>query len=415
MIKKNKEKLKIVMISHLFPGPARLNPNSGIFIKNQLREYKKYVDIFLYVPVDVTPSLSPIIKQSGMINKFRVLGDHFAQTIFKKLPKFDEPVKGKYLRFISLLPKSLFSFINGANLFLRLLYTAYKLRKFFNFNLIHGQTILPDGLAAVLLGKWFQCPTIVTVRGSDIHSIKKNSISYKTARFILNHANMITSVSQELKKKMISFGVPREKIVVIPNGVDPNFAKYNQLKDVRKNLKIPKDSPIFLSVGKLSQIKDPFTLLSAFKKLLQKNMNAYLIMVGGGLLEKEVLLFAERLNVKKRLHFTGYISHDEVKSYMSACDIFCLSSLCEGWPNVLFEAMSFGKPIVATDVGGIPEAICSQDYGFLVPPRQPDKMTEAMMKALHKKWDHKKIKDYASDNSWEKVAKKYFEIYHSVI
>jgi len=415
MNKKNNQKLKIIMISHLYPGPSRLNPNSGIFIKNQLKEYVKYVDILLYVPVDMTPSLSMIRRQPGVKLKIKALQDHFLRSISKELPDFNSPVKGKYIRFATLPPKSFLPFMGGRILSLRIIREIQKKKENLNFNLIHGQTIFPDGLAAVLLGKWFQCPTVVTVRGSDIHSIKKNSISYKTARFILNHANMITSVSQELKKKMISFGVPREKIVVIPNGVDPNFAKYNQLKDVRKNLKIPKDSPIFLSVGKLSQIKDPFTLLSAFKKLLQKNMNAYLIMVGGGLLEKEVLLFAERLNVKKRLHFTGYISHDEVKSYVSACDIFCLSSLREGWPNVLFEAMSFGKPIVATDVGGIPEAICSQDYGFLVPPRQPDKMTEAMMKALHKKWDHKKIKDYASDNSWEKVAKKYFEIYHSVI
>ena len=65
-------------------------------------------------------------------------------------------------------------------------------------------------------------------------------------------------------------------------------------------------------------------------------------------------------------------------------------------------------------MGGIPEAVYSEEYGLLVPPAQPDRMSGAMLEALQKKWNHRKIMDYAENNSWEIVARKYFDIYRDL-
>jgi teichuronic acid biosynthesis glycosyltransferase TuaC len=91
-----------------------------------------------------------------------------------------------------------------------------------------------------------------------------------------------------------------------------------------------------------------------------------------------------------------------------------VSSVGEGWPNVIFEAMICNKPVIATSVGGIPEAICSSDYGLLVPPKDPAAMSDAMQRALDMQWCRGKIAQYAKDNSWTKVGEKYNQIYREL-
>jgi glycosyltransferase involved in cell wall biosynthesis len=231
----------------------------------------------------------------------------------------------------------------------------------------------------------------------------------------LNSASLITCVSNDLKKRILNIGINGNKIVVIPNGVDLNFPTSNKLRNIRKLFRISKSSLIYLTVCRLSDVKDPFTLVDAFKNLVKKNPRAHLIIVGGGPLESKLRRYIINIGIKDCVHLTGYVSHDEIPSYMRACDYFCLSSRREGWPNVLFEALIFGKPIIATNVGGIPDAVKNENYGILVPPGDVDQMTSAMTKAAEIKWDHERIKAYAKDNSWEKIAVKYYKIYQSLV
>ena len=403
------KKIKVLMISNLFPRPG--NEYSGVFVKKQLYEYRKYVDIELYVPIDITPSLSLIKNKSGLINKVNELRFQLKRTLLSNLTSFNDPVKGRYVRFASIPPKSFFPFSVGIAQFLRI---ALVLERNNKCDVVHGRNVLLGGLAAVLLGKWLKRPTVVTAIGSDIHSIGNNPIARRTTRYVLNHADIITCVTKELKDRMVHhLGISKDKIKPITNGINLEFSKGAHIKNIRKKLEIPHGAPLFLSVANLVQVKDPFTLLMAFKKVSHKT-SAHLIMVGGGVLENEVLAYLERLDLNDRVHLTGGIPHEEIPSYMNACDVFCLSSLREGWPNVLFEAMIFGKPVVATHVGGIPEAVYSEEYGLLVPPAQPDRMSGAMLEALQKKWNHRKIMDYAENNSWEIVARKYFDIYRDL-
>ena len=412
MNNKKKSRPKVLMISHLFPSPARANPNSGIFIKNQLKEYRKFTDIYLFIPVDVTPSMGLILQQPSTNSKIKELYGQLKRTLLIKLNDFNEPVPGKFLKYASIPPKTYSSEISAKILFKRI---QFFLKENKSYKIVHGQTVLPDGLAAIMLGEHLKLPTIITVRGSDVHSIKEGSFLYRTVKSALRSASLITCVSNDLKKRILNFGINEKKIVVIPNGVDLNFVRSNSKKDIRKHFQISKNSLIYLTIGRLSEVKDPFTLVDAFNKFAKKNPRVHLIVVGGGPLETKLRRYVKNLGLKACVHLTGYVPHDEIPNYMNACDYFCLSSLREGWPNVLFEAMIFGKPVIATNVGGIPEAVKNENYGILVRPGDAGQMTSAMKKAMETKWDHTRIKAYAEDNSWEKVAIKYNEVYQRLI
>ena len=406
------EKINILMLSHNLSGSARKNPNSGIFIRKQLQEIKKLCSIFLFAPVNIVPSFNDIKHQKGIRNKIKEIVDHYNRTLSAKFSYFEDPVPGRCIRYVSIPPRRIFALLGVIHLFLKIICKINIQKKHSNFDLIHGQTVLPDGLTAVFLGRYFRCHSLITVRGSDVNALKENSCEYKIVTYALKQTDMITCVSKDLKKRMINkFLIPEEKIVVISNGIDLEFSKGRLRKDIRARYKIPKNAPLFLFVGSLLAVKDPLTLLSAFKKVHAKIIASHLIMVGDGYLKNDIINYTKIQGIKSCVHLSGYVPHHEVAEYMNECDIFCLSSIQEGWPNVLFEAMSFGKPIVATEVGGIPEAVCNKNYGFLVPPNQPDKMAEGMLKAIKQTWDHNKIKNYAKNNSWEKVAKQYHDVY----
>jgi len=410
-----REDIKVLMISHLYPGnPSSINPNSGIFIKEQLKEYTKLVDIFLYVPIDVIPGLRITLEQTGFINKLKVIMTHFYRTLFKKPTGFNKPVSGKFIRYFSLPFKSATPFWSGFSLFVVLFIRVLLLRRQFNFNAIHGQTVIPDGLAAILLGKIFKAPVIVTVRGSDIHSIKENYFNKKVVKYVLTKADIVTCVSQDLKRRIIAFGISANKINVITNGISSNFVN-EDYNNVRKHLEIPDDVPVILTVCKMIELKDPFTLIKAYQILRKKYSTSHLILVGGGPLEADIKHYIMNNNLKNQVHFEGFVPHTKVADYMKACNIFCLPSTREGWPNVIFEAMIFGKPVVASNVGGIPEAICDEDYGFLVKSQNEEHLAKALSNALDKDWDHQKIKNYALNNTWEKVAKKYYSLYQKIV
>ena len=126
------------MISHLYPGPAFENPNHGIFIKNQLKEIRKFVDIVLYVPVDLTPSMGTLRKQKGIKRKIVCIRDHFKRTILTKLSNINHPVYGEYVRHFSIPPKSMFPFFIGLSQFLSL---VRKVSKNNHFDAVFGGVV----------------------------------------------------------------------------------------------------------------------------------------------------------------------------------------------------------------------------------------------------------------------------------
>lgn len=406
----SESRVSVLMICLHYPKP--FNPSSCAWFLNQIGAYAEYSDIFLYVPVHVTPSITDIRQATGIIGKLRSLKEQLFNSLLQELPSFSSPVSGEYVRFGSIPPEHIFPYSGGVILACRLFFSMIGNRK---FDIIHGQGMLHDGLAAVLLGRVFNRPSVVTAIGSDVHAIKKDSVIYKSTLFVLRRATVITTVSGELKQRIVDMGIDETKIVVVPNGVDPEFQRDCDAVDIRKRMNVPENGKVFGFVGRLIPIKDPMTLLTAFGQLLKTRENVFLIFVGDGELRGKLLQEASRLGISAHIRFSeGMVAPREIPNYMQAFDFLCVSSVGEGWPNVILEAMVCGKPVIGTCVGGIPEAISSKDYGLLVPPQDPTAMTDAMKRALDIRWSKERIAQYAKQNSWKKVGARYHEIYREL-
>ena len=176
--------------------------------------------------------------------------------------------------------------------------------------------------------------------------------------------------------------LPREKIEVIPNGIDlgrlPPFSL--DRRGARSAAGLRRDRRLVAGVGRLDAQKDFPTFLRAAAMIAAEVPDVDFLVVGEGGERAALEALARRLGLGARVVFTG-LRHD-VPRLLAAVDVLALTSLYEGFPNVLLEAMATGAVTVATDVGGCRELVTSGETGLLVPPRAPAAVAAAMGRVL---------------------------------
>ncbi len=392
--------MKVLTFSTLFPN--HLQPNHAVFIKNRMAAVQKYNEVELKVvsPVPFFPPLkiNPRWHQFSQIKRFEVL----------------DGIEIYHPRYV-VTPKIGMSFY-GLNMFLGSLQTLKAIYRTFPFDLIDAHYVYPDGFAAILLGKFFRKPVVLSARGSDINIYPKFKIIRKIMQYSLQHSSAIISVSSSLQDIMVDkLESSAEKICVIPNGIDPNIFYYADKTDAKKKLGLSDRKKMILSVGSLLELKGHHILIDAIGYLIKdRQLNFHTYVIGEGEYRKVLEKKIKQLGLEKDVTLTGQIPNDKLADWYNAADIFFLGSKREGWPNVVSEALACGTPVVATKVNGIPEIIISEDYGLFV-ERSAEDFANGIRRALSTAWDYKKIYEYGQSRTWKKVASEVYNIFENVL
>ena len=194
--------------------------------------------------------------------------------------------------------------------------------------------------------------------------------------------DLTTQVSQAGLERYVHVGaVPRHKIRYIPNGVNTERFKPNSEDRLRVRKELGVDGFVWLAVGRFDLQKDYSNMLQAFARLIHKHPDTILLIAGEGPLKKTMENMARELGIEKQVKFLGI--RRDIPQLMNAADAYVMSSSWEGMPMVLLEASATGLPIVATDVGGNREVVLDGVTGFLVPPRNPEALAEAMLRMMN--------------------------------
>jgi glycosyltransferase involved in cell wall biosynthesis len=171
------------------------------------------------------------------------------------------------------------------------------------------------------------------------------------------------------------------KIRRIYNGVDlGRFSPHTAPHGLKRSLQVPDDAPVVLSIGRFVPYKGYDHLLEAVSLMRSKRPDVHWVLVGDGELKGQLLVHCQRLNLQAVVHFTGW--REDVADLLAVSDLFVLPSLSEHFGRVLIEAMAMGKPVVATDAGGVPEIVLHGETGLLVAPAQPRPFADAMLRLL---------------------------------
>jgi glycosyltransferase involved in cell wall biosynthesis len=226
----------------------------------------------------------------------------------------------------------------------------------------------------------------------------------------------IIVVSQKVAEELEEFGVEKEKIKYIPNGIDTNLFKPSWGKRVlRKKFGIPEEDLIILSLGTLRKQKQPLKLIEVFSKIEKEMKDVTLAIAGKGELLEKTKKFAKQRNLKK-VRFLGYVDEKD-KPYLYACsNFYIMTSKYEGQPLALLEAMASGLPCIVSDIPNL-KIVEDARCGIVVNFNNIEKATRGVIEYLERdnSEQSRNAREYVLDNmDWKIIARRYLEEFEKV-
>lgn len=279
------------------------------------------------------------------------------------------------------------------------------------FDLIHSHFTWSCGYVGAKLKEKYNVPLVITAHGFDIYKLPFKDLDWqRKIQYVLSSADYIITVSKNNSDYIKKLNVDTP-VKILPNGYkDDLFYPMNQLQCKRK-LNLPLNNKIILNVGNLSEVKGHKYLIEAMKEIVKFRKDVLCIIIGEGKLRNTLQRQINNNGLSKFIKLVGRRPHSEIPIWINACDLFVLPSLNEGNPTVMFECLGCGKPFIGTNVGGVPEIIKSNDHGLLTDAGNSHKLAEKIKTALDKKWDGKKIVNYAEKYKWKNIAEEIQQIY----
>jgi glycosyltransferase involved in cell wall biosynthesis len=386
--------MKILTFSTLYPNAAR--PGHALFVETRLRELvaSGRVEAKVVAPVPWFASSNPFFGE-------------YAQHARAPKAEMRNGLEVLHPRY-PVLPKI------GMNVAPYLLYRALapmmkRLLERYAFDLIDAHYFYPDGVAAVLLGRAVGRPVVVTARGTDINLIARHALPRRMIRWAARNAAGVITVSQALKARLQTLGVPGEGLQVLRNGVDLERFRPVDRASVRQRLGLQEKT--LLSVGNLLLFKGHHLAIRALSSLPE----CELVVIGAGPDRPELEALAHTSGAARRVRFTGAIGQDELRDYYGAADALILASSREGWPNVLLEAMACGTPVIANAVGGTPEIVTSPDAGLLVRERSAAALAGAVRQLFARYPDRGATRRHAERFSWAATTHGQLQLFNRVV
>lgn len=279
-------------------------------------------------------------------------------------------------------------------------------------DLILAFWLYPEGSGAVQIGEELGIPVVLGARGSDLLRVTDPAVERKVTG-ALRRASFVLTVTEAMRQRAIGLGVVPERILAVHNGVDSSIFKPAGRPGARRELGVAPETRLVLFVGHLIPLKGHQELLEAVGRLVPTHADLQLAYIGEGPMEARLRARSGRADLAGHVHFLGIREAPQVARWMAAADLLCLPSHSEGCPNVVLEALSCGRPVVGSAVGGIRELVDSS-CGVLVPPGNPERLAQALAEALQRPWDEAAIASRRG-RSWRNVAEEIYQVCQAVL
>ncbi len=421
----DEKRLKILFLPTWYPSEA--HPVAAIFIKEHARAASLYNDIvMLYAYPDPSPRRCKLSQVSEGIEdgirtirvKYRYYEGIFAYL--KKLIFKDGSVKQPFSfsatnKPISALkePFKIPRVVIRESLYYCSIFAAFRrlVKEGWKPDIIHAHIFIA-AVPAILLGKLYRIPVIITEHYTIFPLHKLSFLERVKARFAMNRANMILPVSNALKEAIEAYGIKND-FRIVPNVVNTEiFYPLPPQNEGGRN-----ESKKLLLVALLTPQKGVPYLLEALSQLREKRQDFALDIVGDGANRREYEELTRKLDLESMVKFHGLKLKAEVAAFMRNCDFFIQPSLWETFGVVYIEAMSCGKPVIASNIPG-PNEFINQDIGILVPPKDVEALREAIEYMLdnYQSYSPEKIAQYTRERfGYEMVGKMLDKVYREVL
>ncbi|MFW6062445.1 MAG: glycosyltransferase [Planctomycetota bacterium] len=378
-------------MSYCFPDPGR--PTWGVFVHSRLAALARRVELEVAAPRPVFPVVSRLRGLPPLRADLDGLSVHYPRWFY--LPGLCKRLDGRlYARGVR---RWLDEYCRNSAP-----------------DLLDVHFVWPDGVAAMHLARRAGLPLVITLRGWLYPCLDRPELR-RQALAALHAADAIVSVSRPLAEAAVDAGIAREKIIVIPNGVDGDTFRPRDRDIARRELGLGLDVPVLVTVAHLGPRKGHLETLRALAKLPG---DVRLVLVGdcpaGGRNRRKLQELATRLGVQDRVTFAGRQDRRRVALYFNSADVSVLASHREGCPNTVLESLASGTPVVATDVGAVRD-ILPRQAGRIVPVRDADALACGIEDVLGRELSAEEVRGAAAPASWDDVARRVEEVFGNVL
>jgi teichuronic acid biosynthesis glycosyltransferase TuaC len=389
--------MRILALTTLYPNPQR--PGKGLFVRNRLQAAGRLAQVRIVVPVASTD----VKRRAG-----------WSPESGSWLTAAGESAPVAYFRWRTI--RGLGSV--GPRL-LRLQAGGFLERTIREFepDVLDAEFGYPDGPLVAALARRTGLPYCITLRGSEVQHAEIGSRRKELSAAFAGAAGVV-AVSRRLRDFAVSLGARPGAAHWIPNGVDENAFRLGDSQLHRRDWEIPEGTKLLVMAGNLVRLKGFHRGLGVLKHLAEKGVPVQMKIAGPGgfdnAYEEELRQLARSLGIQDLVSFCGPLDHARLATLFSAADLFLLASDREGWPNVVHEAMACGTPVVAADVGAIPDLIPGPEFGIIVEPGNTNALAQASEAALARPWNREAIAAAAGSRSWTNVAQELVAVWQSV-
>jgi len=248
---------------------------------------------------------------------------------------------------------------------------------------MHGHWVVPGGVIASRARP--RLPLVVSLHGSDVFVAERTAVARTAARRVFARSGAVTACSQDLANRAIALGAARDRMEVVPYGVDSaRFKPSTEVERIatRRGAGIPDHAPVVVAAGRLVRKKGFEYLIDALP--LVQAPNVHLVIAGAGDLGEELDARARRGPTADRVHFAGNVSQYTVGAWFAAADVVAVPSVrddsgnVDGLPNTLLEGLASGTQIVTPAAGGIGGVVEHDRNALVVAERDPRGLAAAI-------------------------------------
>lgn len=303
-------------------------------------------------------------------------------------------------------------------------------------DILHAHSPALNGLAAINAAKKHNIPLVYECRAFwedaavDHGTTSEASLRYYVTKLLETHvfkkASAITTICEGLRSDITKRGIPAEKITVIPNAVNIEKFTYGVEPDQNLRTRLGLQNKIVLGfIGSFYAYEGLPLLLEALPKIIEKQLETRLLLVGGGPQEQLIKQKTKELGLDKFVIFTGRIAHDLVQDYYNQVDIFVYPRLSMRLTELVtplkpLEAMAQGRLVVASDVGGHKELIRDNETGRLFKANDSDALATAVLSLLSQSQQWEKLREAGrlyveQERNWTKSVSYYKNIYAQLV
>jgi glycosyltransferase involved in cell wall biosynthesis len=244
-----------------------------------------------------------------------------------------------------------------------------------NVAIWHGHDY-KSNLFGLMLRRFWPMRLVTTVHGW-VRFTRRTPLYYAIDRLSLRCYERVICVSEDLRDACVKAGVRQDRCLLIENAIDTQeYIRRHSTEEAKQRLGLRPDRMLFGAVGRLSPEKGFDRLIAAIHRLVERRFDVDLVIIGEGDARPELSSQIQQLGLADRVRLLGYRS--DTADWYEAMDVFVLSSLREGLPNVVLEAMALETPVVATRIAGVPRVIRDGENGLLVEPGDVNQLTAAL-------------------------------------